>query len=214
VAVEPGPLHRSVVIDTNALYAMPLADTLLRAAARGVFDFVWIAELMRELRETMLRQGFPAEAIDRRITAMQQAFRDTEVTGHEGLIPQLQLPDPDDRHVLAAAIQAEAREIVTANVKDFPGDILVAHAIRASTPADFLTGLIREFPQLLVEIVQEQAAAMRQPPMSFEALVAKLTEYAPAFGAILRELETEERRVSDHTAMPDVPSGDPPTGEA
>ena len=212
MAFESEPLHRSVVIDTNALYSMPLADTLLRAADHELFEFAWTTEIMRELRETMLRQGFPANAIDRRIRAMQQAFRDSEVTGYEERIPQLLLPDPDDRHVLAAAIHAEARVIVTANVRDFPSDILAEHAIRALTPADFLTGLIREFPRLLLEIVHEQAAAMRQPPLSFDALVAKLTEYAPAFGAILRELETGERQASNQTAVPDVPSGDPLAG--
>jgi hypothetical protein len=168
---------------------------------------------MRELRDTMLRQGFSAAAIDRRITAMQQAFRDTEVTGYEEQLPQLQLPDPGDQHVLAEAIHAAARVIVTANVKDFPNDILAAHAIRASTPGDYLTDLIQEFPHLLLEIVHEQAAAMRQPPMTFAALAAKLAEYAPTFGALLREMESGERLASDHSAVLDANSGHPPAGE-
>jgi len=181
-----------VVIDTNALYSMPLADTLLRAADRNLFDFAWTMGIMRELRETMLRQGFHPDAVDRRLTAMQRAFRDTEVTGYEERIPQLRLPDLDDQHVLAAAIHADARVVVTANVKDFPSDILAGYAISALTAAEFLTDLIQEFPQPLLEIVHEQAAAMRQPAMTFDVLVAKLAEYAPSLGAILRELEVGE----------------------
>lgn len=71
---EPDSQQRRVVIDTNALYSMPLADTLLRAADRALFDFLWTADIMREMRGAMLRQGFLADAVDRRITAMQRAF--------------------------------------------------------------------------------------------------------------------------------------------
>jgi predicted nucleic acid-binding protein len=213
VGFDLDPRRRAVVIDTNALYAMPLADTLLRAADRDLYDFLWTADITRELRETMLRQGFPRDAVDRRVTAMQRAFRNTEVTGYEEQIPQLQLPDPDDRHVLAAAIHAEAEVVVTANVKDFPSDILAGFALSALTPDDFLTDLTRAFPQQLLEIVQEQAAAMRQPPMTFETLTKKLAEYAPAFGAMLRELHARTRRGADQSAAPDVTAGEQPTGQ-
>lgn len=213
MSFEPdSPRHR-VVIDTNALYSMPLADTLLRAADRGLFDFVWTADIMRELQETMLRQGFPANAAARRVTAMQRAFRDTQVRGYEDLIPRLRLPDADDRHVLAAAIHAEAWAVVTANVKDFPRAILAEHAIRAITPADLLAGIIQEFPQHLLEIVREQAAALRQPPMTFELLVDKVAEYAPEFGAILRSLDARDRQASVRPAAPDAQSSDPLAGD-
>jgi hypothetical protein len=42
------------------------------------------------------------------------------VSGYEARIPQLSLPDTDDRHVLAAAIEAGATVIVTFNLSDFP----------------------------------------------------------------------------------------------
>jgi predicted nucleic acid-binding protein len=195
--LEEDPQHRLVVIDTNVLYSMPVADTLLRAADRELFDFLWTTDILQELRETMLRQGFLAAAVDRRVTAMQQAFRDTEVTGYEALIPQLQLPDPDYRHVLAAAIHAGAQVLVTANLKDFPGEILAGYAISALSPADFLVALIREFPQALLEIVNEQAAAMQHPPLPFEGLVDKIAEYAPAFSALLWELDARGREASN-----------------
>jgi hypothetical protein len=133
---------------------------------------------------------------------MRRAFRNTEVTGYEEQIPQLELPDPDDRHVLAAAILAEAHIIVTANVKDFPSAILARHAISALTPADFLTSLTREFPQQLLEIVHEQAAAMRRPPVTFNDVVDKLAQHAPVFSAILRELDAAAQLTFDRTEVP------------
>lgn len=51
---------------------------------------------------------------------MGAAICDVLVVGHEPLIDVVDLPDPDDRHVLAAAIKARAQVIVTQNLRDFP----------------------------------------------------------------------------------------------
>jgi predicted nucleic acid-binding protein len=48
---------------------------------------------------------------------MNAAVRDCLVTGYEPLIGAVELPDPDDRHVLAAAIRARAQVIVTETSK-------------------------------------------------------------------------------------------------
>jgi hypothetical protein len=76
------PRRQRVVLDANVLYAMPLADTLLTAAAQRLFQLRWSAELLQEVRETMLKHQLPAAAVDRRLHAMQQAFRIAEVTGY------------------------------------------------------------------------------------------------------------------------------------
>jgi hypothetical protein len=65
--------------------------------------------------------------------------RDCLVTGYETLIDAVTLPDPDDRHVLAAAIRAGADLIVTFNLKDFPEKDLKPYGIEAQHPDDFLT---------------------------------------------------------------------------
>ena len=51
------------------------------------------------------------------------------MTGYHGLIPSLQLPDPDDRHVLAAAIVGRCDVIVTQNIQDFPEAALAPYGI-------------------------------------------------------------------------------------
>jgi predicted nucleic acid-binding protein len=69
------------------------------------------------------------------------------VTGYEQLVSGLDLPDPKDRHVLAAAIRGEASVIVKKNLKDFPAERLDEHFIKAQSPDDFILGLIESAPE-------------------------------------------------------------------
>jgi hypothetical protein len=54
-----------------------------------------------------------SERIARTRSLMNEAVRDCLVRGYEDLIDSLTLPDPDDRHILAAAIRGGAEVIVT-----------------------------------------------------------------------------------------------------
>jgi predicted nucleic acid-binding protein len=181
------PRDRRVVIDANALYAMPLADTLLTAAMADnrLFQLRWSADLLQEVRETMERHGLSATAVERRIGAMAQTFVDEEVRGYQQLIPHLQLPDPDDRHVLAAAIQAQAEVIVTDNLKDFPPALLAPYGLSAQSPSEFLTGLATQFPEQMLAIVHDQADRLQHPAITFDQLVRVLEQYAPDFSRLL-----------------------------
>ena len=69
---------------------------------------------------------------------MNKAVPDALVTGYQETIPTLTLPDPTDRHVLAAAIVGRADVIVTSNLKDFPADVLQPYGIEAQHPDEFL----------------------------------------------------------------------------
>lgn len=64
---------------------------------------------------TLERRGLPAEKVDRLVTALRTAFPQGEVHGFEELISEMDCPDPDDRHVLAAVVAAEADFLVTDN---------------------------------------------------------------------------------------------------
>ncbi|MGO1544346.1 MAG: hypothetical protein ACTHXA_08390 [Gulosibacter sp.] len=84
---------------------------------------------------------------------MNDAIRDVAVTGYEHLIDQIDLPDADDRHVLAAANHAEAEVIVTLNLRDFPADCLNVWGVQAQHPDDFLATLQQDHPNVLNGIV-------------------------------------------------------------
>src|SRR5262245_16086316 len=110
------------VYDACVLYPNTTRDLLIRVGLAGLVQAKWTDQILDETF-TNLRQNRPELPEDKLIRTrrlMNAAVADCLVTGYEPLIEGLKLPDPDDRHVLAAAIKAGAQVIVTANLKDFP----------------------------------------------------------------------------------------------
>src|ERR1700704_3911086 len=96
----------TALLDANVLYPAPLRDLLLQLAVTDLFRAKWTADIHREWIEALLRRepNRDRAALERTRDLMDKATRDCLVGGYEALIPSLTLPDPDDRHVLAAAI--------------------------------------------------------------------------------------------------------------
>lgn len=118
---------------------------------------------------------------------MKAALPDADVTDYDSLIPTLNLPDPDDRHVLAAAIASKATVIVTWNGKDFPADALAAHRVVALSPDDFLVGLHAAFPAALIDSVARARHNLRTTRPSAEAFIdAVARQNLAGFATILR----------------------------
>ena len=86
---------------------------------------------------------------------MNEQIEDSLVENYEHLIPTLELPDPDDRHVLATAIHAEAKVIVTCNLRDFPIDALGQYDIRAISPDAFFVELFADKPAPILKALAE-----------------------------------------------------------
>jgi len=95
---------------------------------------------------------------------MDASVPDCLVTGYRHLIPSLALPDPNDRHVLAAAIRAGANVIVTANLKHFPASVLASYGIQALHPDQFLRRLVDTAPAPICEAVRIHRRNLRHPP--------------------------------------------------
>jgi hypothetical protein len=103
---------------------------------------------------------------------MNVAIPDAIVTGYEPQVDRLDLPDLDDRHVLAAAIRSGATSIVTANLADFPRDVLARYGIEPLAPDEFVLRLVhQDLDDAVVEVVDRQAADLRNPPMSTAELL-------------------------------------------
>lgn len=117
---------RTVVIyDARMLYPAPLRDFLMHLAITDLFAARWSRDIQMEWSRSLLHDRPElGDVIPRTIDLMNQAIPDCLVTGYEDLIPALRLPDPADRHVLAAAIVAGAQSIATFNLKDFPPSAL------------------------------------------------------------------------------------------
>ena len=119
---------------------------------------------------------------------MNTHVRDALVTDFEELIKVLNLPDPDDRHVLAAAIKGRADLIVTANLKDFPADILGRWGIEAQHPDEFLVHQFHLSQPVFLRAVKTVRLRLKNPPKSVEeyldtlrtqGLLATVNEIAP-----------------------------------
>lgn len=92
-------------------------------------------------------------------------FPDTLVLNYEGLIDNLNLPDKDDRHVLAAAIKVNANIIVTNNLKDFPDDYLDSFGLKAVCADDFLTDIIDLNPKIALQAFKDLVLNRKNPAM-------------------------------------------------
>src|SRR5216117_1828109 len=99
---------------------------------------------------------------------MDKSAVDALVTGYEDLIPGLQLPDPDDRHVPAAAIRGHADVIVTINLRDFPSDTVAPFGIEAQHPDEFILHLLDLAPGVVAGAAQEHRLSLKNPAKTIE----------------------------------------------
>ena len=120
------------------------------------------------------RPDIPPEKLGILRELMNKAVRDCLVTGYEPLIESLQLPDPDDRHVLAAAIRSGAQVIVTTNLRHFPEAELGQWNIEAKSPDDFVLDQINIDARIVYSCVREIANSRRNPPDTVDDVLAGL----------------------------------------
>jgi hypothetical protein len=141
------------------LYPADLRNFLMHLALIGVFRAKWSAEVHEEWIRNLLanRPDLTRAQLERTRQLMDKAAPDALVTGYEHLIPKLALPDPDDRHALAAAIRAGATVIVTCNLGDFPPYLLREFDIEAQHPDEFILRLLDLVPGLVVEAADDCA---------------------------------------------------------
>jgi predicted nucleic acid-binding protein len=130
------------VLDANVLYSASLRHLLISLAVAEAFDARWTDTIQDEWTRALLRDKphLDARRIARTRQLMDAHVDDAIVTGYVQLIADLVLPDPDDRHVLAAAIHCGATIIVTKNLKDFPAAVLAPYGITAVPPDVVIDG--------------------------------------------------------------------------
>ena len=167
-----------VVYDACVLYPAPLRDLLIRLARSGIVRARWSELILDECFRSILEQrtDLKPDALKRTRELMTQAVPDCIVTGLDALVDALELPDLDDRHVLAAAIRAGAQAIVTFNLDDFPDEKLAPYNIDAKHPDDFVLDVIGLAPGLVTTVVTEQAAALKSPPRTIGELLDTLRD--------------------------------------
>lgn len=136
--------------DACVLHPAGLRDFLVRLAMTALFRAHWSEDILDEMVASILsrRPNLNGAQLARTRKLMCEAVPDSVTTGYEDLIEGLNLPDPNDRHVLAAAIRSGSQVIVTENIDDFPLAILDTYGIEPQTPDIFVLHLIELSPEL------------------------------------------------------------------
>jgi len=173
------------VLDACVLYPAPLRDLLLSLASAGLYQARWTRTIQDEWIGNLLRHrpDLQPEALNRTAALMSEAIEDCLIENFEHLIDTITLPDPDDRHVIAAAIASEADAIVTFNIKDFAGipEITVQH------PDDFLVSRFSYDETTALEAIRDLRQRLRSPPKTSHQLLATYERQGlPRFSRILQ----------------------------
>lgn len=153
------------VLDTNVMYPIVIRDLLFWMAYYDLYTPKWSGNICEEWKVVLMRKGKSEEEIQRRIGNANKAFPDALVRNYESLVEMLELPDPDDRHALAAAIKSNANVIVTNNLKDFPQEYIATFGLTAQSADDFLTEIIDLNPEIAVKAFREMVLNRKNPAM-------------------------------------------------
>jgi len=163
-------------LDANVLYPAELRSFLMYLAVSGIYRAKWSADVHEEWISKLLlkRPDLTRAKLARTRELMDKHAPDALVTGYQNLIPGLNLPDADDRHVLAAAIRGKASVIITNNLADFPAKELQTYDIEAQTPDEFIHHLLDLFPAEVFQAAEDHRTSLKNPPKTVEQYLTSL----------------------------------------
>jgi predicted nucleic acid-binding protein len=164
----------TAIMDACILYSAPVRDLVIRLAQAELVRARWSVDIHEEWIRNVVSHNphVNKTRLERTRALMDEAVRDCLIAGYGNRVEALTLPDPDDRHVLAAAIQGEAEVIVTYNLADFPAALLAPYHIEAVHPDEFFTRLFDSAPDDFCEAARLQRQGLKNPPKRVEEFLA------------------------------------------
>lgn len=167
----------TVVYDACVLYPAPMRDLLIELPMTRTFQARWTDQIHQEwIRNLAKNRPEIADRSNRTKELMNKAVPDCLVQNYESLIDGLNLPDPDDRHVLAAAIRCGASVIVTSNLKDFPADYLAGFEIEAQHPDEFVSNQFDLNQPVFCDAMKRIRQRLKNPPITVERYTEILSQ--------------------------------------
>lgn len=166
-----GHARYTVLLDACALFPICVCDALMSVAATGIYAAKWTRRIDDEwTRNLEAKTGKPKGTFDVRRDLMHHACPDWEVpeSAWQTLEDCLSLPDPDDRHVLAAAVAGHADCIVTFNLRDFPNQAVAHFGIEVLHPDAFLIAQLNLDPLLVLPAFKKMRARLCNPELTPE----------------------------------------------
>lgn len=181
----------TVFLDANVLYGIRLRNIILFLALEDALVARWSDRVQDEWIENLLRNRTDLKESDvmRSRDRMNAAVPNGIVTGYDHLIDEVDLPDPNDRHVVAAAVAAKADVILTFNLADFPAAHLARHGLKAVHPDPFLAELFARIPKQCLAGLRLDFEHYIDPPLMFSAYVDSFRKIGmPTFAAHIETL--------------------------
>lgn len=166
-----GHARYTAVLDACVLYPVSVADALISLAVAGLYAAKWTTAIEDEWIRNLVRKRPELQgSLDQRRDDMRCAVPDWEVSADasQALVTCLRLPDPDDVHVLAAAITGHADCIVTTNLRDFPDALLRPYGIEAIHPDDFLVAQLDLDEFTALAAFRDMRARKKKPALNAE----------------------------------------------
>lgn len=157
-----------VVYDSCVLYPFHLRNLLIQCAVDRLVEARWTDEIHQEWMRSVAadRPGLTVERLRATRDLMKSVLPEADVTGYAQHVPRIELPDPDDRHVVAAALAGGASLIVTWNLRHFPAKELARYGLGRQTPDDLLMRLHAQAPEALAAAAANARRNLTKPPLS------------------------------------------------
>jgi predicted nucleic acid-binding protein len=170
-----GSSRYTAVLDANVLYPTLVRDILMSLAVADLYHARWSATIQAEwMRNLSSQRPDIAARLPALADAMNAAVPDSVITGYESLISSIELPDADDRHVVAAAIVGHADAIVTFNLDDFPSSALDRFNIEVQHPDRFVMNQLHLHKLKALTALKQMRARWKQPERTARELVEAL----------------------------------------
>lgn len=166
-----------VLIDACVLYPTVMREVLLGVADAGLFTPLWSARILEEWARAAARLGDGFEDVARgEIALLMARWPQADTLYSDDLEASLHLPDPDDTHVLAAAISGKADVLLTMNLKDFPTRIVSENGVVRRDPDGMLREMFAENPDIVRQVaerVRQTAERLSGQPQEIRKLMKK-----------------------------------------
>ena len=167
-----GSARYTALLDSNVLYPAPIRDLLMSLACAGLYHARWTSKIHEEwTRNLLANRSDLGDKLPRIVALMNGAVPDCLVENYDWLIDAIDLPDANDRHVLAAAIVGHADAIVTFNSKHFPDEIASRYCIEVQHPDDFVMNQLELREIDAITAIKALRARLRNPARSAEQLI-------------------------------------------
>ena len=163
--------HFTALLDACVLAGVLKRNLLLSLAEAELFRPRWSAPILDEMERAIDRMTNGQADTARQRQQMITAFGEACVTGFEVYIPSVDLPDANDRHVVAAAICTHAQVVVTDNLKDFPAAVLATYGMEVKSTDDFIADTITLHEQTAFAALKKMRERFANPALSTEAII-------------------------------------------